>query len=268
MLWTASKIKGYTVVASDGDVGKVSDLLFDDASWHIRWLVVETGNWLAGRKVLLPSSALGHADSVRHEFSAKLTMQQVKDSPSIDTDLPVSRQIETGIYGHYGWSPYWGNGLFMGPYGYSGGMGGSPFLGAGLGARRKEDEAVEAQRQREDPNLRSVAEVGGYHIRATDGEIGHVEEMLVEEADWSIHYLVVNTRNWWSGKKVLIAPRSARYVNWTDRTVDIDVDRQTVKNSPEYDTSMTIDRTYEDHFDTYYGGIKPVTQADRPPAGA
>jgi hypothetical protein len=103
MLWNASVIKGYAIAASDGRLGTVSDFLFDDASWGIRWLVVDTGNWLSGRKVLLP--ALGQLDPERNALSVELTMQQVKDSPDIDTDLPVSRQMETNIYDYYGWSP-------------------------------------------------------------------------------------------------------------------------------------------------------------------
>jgi sporulation protein YlmC with PRC-barrel domain len=254
MLWTASKIKGYAVAASDGNIGTVSDLLFDDGSWLVRWLVVDTGGWLPGRKVLLPTSTLGHANEAEREFSVKLTKQQVKDSPDIDSEQPVSRQMETDLYGHYGWNPYWGNGLYMGAYGYGGVMS-SPFLGPGPNARWGENEVAEAQRNRHDPHLRSIAAVEGYHIHATDGKIGHVEDMLVEEADWRIHYLVVDTRNWWLGKRVLISPRSAREVSWTDRTIDLNVNGDAVKNSPAYDASTTVDRDYEHLFDTYYGGI-------------
>ena len=121
MLRNASAIDGYAIEASDGRLGTVSDFLFDDVSWMVRWLVVDTGNWLSGRKVLLPPSVLGHPDAEAKKFPVRLTMQQVKDSPDIDTERPVSRQIETGIYDYYGWSPYWGNGYYMGGYGYMGG---------------------------------------------------------------------------------------------------------------------------------------------------
>jgi uncharacterized protein YrrD len=91
MLWNAASLKGYAIEASDGRLGTVSDFLFDDASWLVRWLVVDTGKWLSGRKVLLPPSALGHLDQKREQFSVRLTMQEVKDSPDIDADRPVSR---------------------------------------------------------------------------------------------------------------------------------------------------------------------------------
>jgi hypothetical protein len=254
MLRNASAINGYTIAASDGHLGTVSDCLFDDASWLIRWLVVDTGTWLSGRKVLLPAFALGHIDPERREFSVRLTRQQVKDSPDIDTERPVSRQMETDIYDYYGWSPYWSSGLYMAGYG-GGAMAPLPLPGS---SRREEDIAA-ARRSGDDPHLRSVKAITGYHIHASDGEIGHVGDFLVEDADWSIHYLVVDTRNWWPGRKVLVSPRSVREIDWTDNLVNINVDRQRVKESPGYDASKTVDRDYEKHFHSYYDGIRSGT---------
>jgi sporulation protein YlmC with PRC-barrel domain len=248
MLSNASRINGYAIAASDGRLGTVSDFLFDDATWLVRWLVVETGTWLSGRKVLLPSSALGHPDPMRQEFSVRLTKQQVEDSPNIDTDRPVSRQMETNVYDYYGWSPYWGTGFYMG-----GAVAASPFLGSKPGAA----DIADTRRSDGDPHLRSIQAVTGYHIHASDGEIGHVEDFLVEDTDWSIHYLVVDTKNWWPGKKVLISPRSAREIDWADRLVNLNVDRQRVKDSPAYDASTTVDRAYEKHFHNHYGDGRP-----------
>ena len=260
MLWNASVIKGYAIEASDGDIGTVSDFLFDDASWLVRWLVVDTGNWLSGRKVLLPPSVLGRLYAKDRVFAVKLTKEQIKDSPEIDTDRPVSRQMETSVYDYYGWSPYWGTGFYMGGYGYMPGSGmASPYLGA----RRHEQEIAEAQADRDDVHLRSVEAVTGYHIHASDGEVGHVEDFLVEDADWSIHYLVVDTKNWWPGKKVLILPRLALEIDWTDKLVNLKVDRQTVKDSPAYDASITVDQAYEETVLTYYG-IRWVSPSDQP----
>src|SRR5579862_1334622 len=253
MLWHASAINGYAIEASDGDIGTVSDFLFDDTSWKVRWLVVDTGNWLSGRKVLLPPSALGRLYAKDEVFAVELTKQQIKDSPEIDTERPVSRQMENSVYDYYGWSPYWGTGFYMG--GFGSGMA-SPYLGA----RRHEQEIADAQADREDVHLRSVEAVTGYHIHASDGEIGHVEDFLIDDADWSIHYLVVDTRNWWPGKKVLVSPRSAREINWKDKLVNLNVDRQTVKDSPAYDASTMVDRIYEKHFHNYYGEIRPGDQ--------
>ena len=156
MLWTASGIKGYAILASDGKIGTVADFLFDDDSWLVRWLVVDTGNWLSGRKVLLPPFVLGHADPATREFSVKLTMAQVKASPDVDTERSVSRQMESTVYDYYGWRPYWGSGFYMGGYGYAG----DAWTGsAPLASRRREEEIASNQRNNDDLHLRSIQAV-------------------------------------------------------------------------------------------------------------
>jgi hypothetical protein len=187
---------------------------------------------------------LGHLDPKTREFAVRLTMKQVEGSPDIGIHLPVSRPMETSLYNYYGWSPYWGTGFYMGGY--------MPTPSRAEAARRI-DELAKGHRNPDEPHLRSIAVVTGYHVHATDGEIGHIEDFLVEEADWSIRYLVVDTKNWWPAKKVLISPRSARAIDWTEKLVDLDVDRQRVKNSPAYDASMTLDPAYEKKFHAHYG---------------
>jgi hypothetical protein len=260
MLTTASEIKGYAIAASDGDLGKVSDFLFDDSSWLVRWLIVDTSHWITGRKVLLPASALGHPDAAAKKFTVRLTKEQVKSSPDVDSELPVSRQMETNIYDYYGWSPYWGSGLYMG--GFSGYMGGMVMPASPpMGSRQREEEIARARHTDGDPHLRSVKAVTGYHIHATDGEIGHVNDFLLEDGDWSVRYLVVDTKNWWPGKMVLISPRSAKDIDWSKKLVSLDVDRQKVKDSPAYDESKTVDRAYEKQFHNYYGDRRPGDRA-------
>ena len=205
MLWNASAINGYAIEASDGRLGAVSDLLFDDVGWAIRWLVVDTGNWLSGRKVLLPISRLGPPNTARRDFPAKLTMQQVKDSPDVDTDRPVSRQFEAHTYEYYGGEPYGGAGLYpistdiAVPFF-------TPFPPSD--AKPHDPDSADPVHVESDLHLRSIAAVSGYDIHATDGNIGNVEDILVDDADWSIRYIKVATMNWWPGERVLISPRS------------------------------------------------------------
>jgi hypothetical protein len=242
MLWDASVMKGYAIEAHDGRLGTVSDFLFEDASWMVRWLVVDTGHWLSGRKVLLPPSALGHPDPQSRRFPVKLTMHQVKDSPEIDTDRPVSRQIESHVYDYYGWDPYWAAALatpFTAPLYLPGSK---PLEPVGAGPQSKEG----------DPHLRSTAAVTGYHIHATDGQIGHVEDFLVNDAGWSIRYLVVDIRNWWPGEQILISPRTVREINWADKSIHLNISRQRVKGGRVYDPSRMADRANEDLMLKYY----------------
>jgi len=139
-----------------------------------------------------------------------------------------------------------------------------------LGYRQREEQREERMsdlhRADDDPHLRSVKVVTGYHIHAQDGEIGHVEDFLVEDTDWSVHYLVVDTRNWWPGKRVLISPRSAKEIDWTDKLVYLDVDRQKVKASPAYSAATTVDQAFEDQFHDHYGAARSSDRPDQAPA--
>jgi hypothetical protein len=250
MLRHASQINGYAIGASDGPIGAITDLLFDDVTWRVRWLVVDTSAFLIGPRVLLPPSALSHINHIGRQLSVQLTKQQVKNSPGVDTDEPVSRRMETNLYDYFGWSPYWSAGFYMGGYGYDGGV----LPPAGLGFTPRAGQTEDALPADGDRHLRSIREVTGYRVEARDGDVGHVADFLLEDVDWSLHYLVIDTKTWWPGKKILISPRSIEATDWQTRTLTLDVDRQQVKDSPAYDGSQEVDRAYEYQFHGYYDG--------------
>lgn len=153
--------------------------------------------------------------SVNSELLAfLLTRQQVKDSPDIATDQPISRQQEAEYFRYYGYPVYWsGHGLWgVSMYPTYPGYPGAAALPPGYVVPPTETPQAEAERG--DPHLRSTREVIGYHIQALDGEIGHVEDFIVDDANWAIRYMVVDTRNWWPGKKVLVSPQWIKAVSW------------------------------------------------------
>ncbi len=251
MLLVASALNGYAIEASDGRIGTVSDLLFDDTTWKPRWLVVETGTWLSGRKVLLHPSTIGKADHEHRELAVTLTKQQVEASPGSYEDLPVTRQLQNTLYGYYGWDPLWGGGYF----GESAGaiaspLSAPPMFGAGATA---EIVGGEIMPDEGDPHLRSVADLIGYHIRATDGEVGHVENLLIDDVTWGIRYIIVDTKNWWPGKHVLLSPYAVRHISWEDQQVSVDVTQAHVKASPPWNPAEMIDQYYEKRLHTHYG---------------
>jgi hypothetical protein len=268
MLRQSSELIGYSVRATDGLIGTVSDLLFDDESWTLRWAVVDTGEWLSGREVLLPPSAFGTPDAERRHFPMDLTRRQIEDSPELSEHEPVSRQKETELYSHYGWLPYWypGTDPMSGAPGYPGyvplpggaGPAVSPTAG---GPARMPPEAVEGQRAEGDdirsglagePHLRSIKEVTEYYVHATDGDIGHIEEFLIEDGSWTIRYLVVDTKNWWPGKMVLVSPEWIDSINWGDEHVYVRQTREQIRTSPEYDPSVSVERAYEERLHGHY----------------
>jgi hypothetical protein len=183
---------------------------------------------------------------------------QVSNSPNIDSDKPVSRQNEEQYYGYYGYPSYWGGpGLWgegMYPFAVAPG-----YVTTGIDwvERQREDEAaLAAERLRhrnDDPHLRSCETVTGYHMQATDGEIGHVAGFLVDELSWAVRYLVIDTSNWWMGNKVLIAPSWITGVNWAGETVSTDLSQAAVKASPPYDPDELLDRNWELRLHKHYG---------------
>jgi sporulation protein YlmC with PRC-barrel domain len=241
MLQVGSALKGYAIEASDGTIGTVHDLLFDDRSWKIRWLVIDTGTWLTGRRVLIHPSAIWKVEFRRRILQVKLTKAQVKASPDDSLDRPVSQRIETNLYTYYGWDPVWGSSYF-GP----GAM--QPDV-AGQLARRT-DAMVDLDAG--DPHLRSLSGVTGYRIQATDGVIGHLENILLEDEVWGIRYLIVDTRNWWPGRHVLMSPYSVKGISWPDGEIVLDVSRDTVKASPPWAPLDLIDKTYEARLHLHY----------------
>lgn len=254
MLTPISNLIGCTIRASDGPIGEISDVLFDDTTWTVRWVVVDTGTWLPGRMVLLPPSVLGHPVDGARSFPVRLTRAAVMASPDIDTHRPVSRQFETSLYDHYGWSPYWGSGYYMGGYGI---LGLYPPMGQDPEVQRRLDMQDRDAAAQNEPHLRSANAVTGYHLHATDGDIGHLSDILMEESDWTIHFLVADTSNWWMGKRVLLSPRSAQVINWTEQMISLDVSRDKIKASPDYDPAQIIDRAFEDRMAAHYQSQLP-----------
>ena len=246
-----SALKGYAIEASDGRMGTVADFLFDDASWRVRWLVVDCGTWLTGRKVLIHPSAISRADLEQQQFLVSLTKAQVEMSPELAEDQPVSQQMENQLYTYYGWDPLWGGpylsetpGAIASPYVAP------PYFGLGLGAGETHGEG--ASLPRSDPHVRSVEEVTGYHIHAVDGEIGHVENFMLDDGDWSIAYFIVDTGNWWFGKRVLMSPLAVKSIDWFDHHVELDVSREKVKSSPPWDPLDAFTQHYAKRLHDHY----------------
>lgn len=251
MLHDYDDLHGYSIRATDGELGAVSDLYFDDSDWSVRYLVADTRRWLPGRRVLLVPQVIDEAIPEDKAVAVALTVEQVKSSPDIGEELPVSAEQERAIHDFYGWSPYW----VVNP-GYAG-----PLAFGQVVTEGAQPGIVEA----EGPRLRSAAEVAGYHIAASDGEIGHAETFLVDDEAWAIRYMVVDTRNWLPGRKVLVSPSWITGVSWSQNQVTVDLTREQIKNSPPYHKGQPMNREQESVLFNYYGrptyweGTRPRT---------
>lgn len=240
---------GFTMGATDGEIGKIKDFYFDDLTWTIRYLVVETGNWLSNREVLIAPEALLPCDWANEKFPVNLTKEQIKNSPSVDTEQPVSRQHEIDLRAHYSWNNYWDGGIWAGGMGTTGMM--MPMSSIPMVEAVKESMSQDAI-QHGDPHLRSVKKLKEYSIHVSDDTIGEVEDFIIDDSNWKIDYLVVDTGNWFPGKKVILLLKLIKEIKWETSEVIINASAEQIKNSPEYDTSKSLDPAFESRLKNYY----------------
>lgn len=251
MLRLLNQMTGYRLEAEDGKLGAVKDFLFDEEHWTVRHMVADTRAWLPGRKVLLSPVSVKKIDWTAQQIDVQMTRDEVKKAPGLGEDEPVSREYEKRWYDTYGVPYYWG----------TTGVWGDGLFPGDLIQQEIQTEASSQQSNRENPEdqdsvLRSVSEVSGYHIQARDGEIGHVHDFIFDDETWTIRYLVVDTRNWLPGRKVLLAPGWLDAIYWADRDVTTSLSREAVENAPEFDPLVPVNREYEQRLYDYYG--RPV----------
>ena len=244
MLRSMKDMEDYTIGATDGLIGHVKDYYFDDEAWVIRYLVVQTEDTSPRRKVLISPIGIGQPNWSEKILPVSLTRAQIQSSPDIDTDKPVSRQHEMGYLGYYGYGMYWGGGGLWGAGIYP------DELQAGL---ENEVSNPDARHQGDDVHLRSGNEIMRYYVHASDGDLGHVQGLIVDEKTWAIRYIIVNTSNWWLGHEVIIAPEWIDDVDWAESHVSIDLTRQAIKDSPPYDPKGSLSRDQETGIHAHYG---------------
>lgn len=259
MLRKIKELESCVIGAADGTIGQVKDCYFDDEAWVVRYLIVETGSWLWSRKVFVSPIAIGQPNWTDKVLPVSITREQVKNSPDIDTDKPVSRQHELQYLAYYGYPFYWGRAGVWGGGAYPSAM--STGIARGYSgveylveqASHHAAEAEGAYDQHCDTHLRSCNEVIGYRIHAIDGDIGHVREMLVDQESWAIRYIIVKTSNGWLGHQPLIAPQWIKHVSWPDHRVTVDLSRQSVRDAPPYDSAVPLVRNQERRIFEHYG---------------
>jgi len=227
MLRSLKDLEGYRVRGTDGDLGTVSNFLLEDAGWACRYMVVGTGGPFRTHEVLIPPKSFGRAEWSGRTFPIALTCQGIRESPGVETDPPVSQQHEQDFYRYYRC------------YGYP-----------DLWARTGEPPPAHGE---EDLHLWSARVLRGYRIHACDGELGHVDDFIVDDRTWRVRYFVVRTSTWWLGRLVLVPPRRTKEVSWDEGRIYLGVTRQEVEDSPAWDASAPVNHAYDEHLFDYYG---------------
>ncbi len=241
MMRSVISLGGYRLQALNGDrIGRVHDFLFDDRSWSIRYLVLRTGGWLARRKKLVSPLALGEPDWSSRTIPVRLSVKQVKESPDISIDKPVSLQREMELHEYYGWTPYW-------------------TVEESTDAHASQQERAETpsppggnKAEDDDPHLRSVLEILSYGVQASDGKAGRVKDLLLEDGGWVIRYLVIKPSFWKLAKRVLVSPLWMKDVSWRERIIHLDMPLNVIRNSPAYNPSVPLSAEFETRLHEYY----------------
>ena len=227
MLRSIKQLYGDELRATDGEIGHIQDFYFDDQNWAIRYVVVDTGSWLAGRLVLISPHVFTNFDLDGVCRGVNLTRKQIENSPDYDSAKPVSRQYEDDYYRHYGWPNYWqGDGLW--------GMSAFSILELTAENRPNESSRAPAPPERADIHLRSTLALNGYHIQTDKGAIGHVIDFIVDHETWAICHLVVETGHWFSGKEIVISPKEIVSISYDESKVFVSVTKESILKAPEY----------------------------------
>ena len=240
-------LNGYTMAATDGEIGTVEDFYFDDESLTVRYVIVNTGYWWFGKKVLIPTDTLDNADWELKSFPINLTREEIRNSPDVDTEKPVSRQQEAGLHKYYGRPNYWSPGGFsVGVWGLTGTV--------PLATKRIPDENADSEDRRDyNVHLRSTQELKGYRIHGVDGKVGELDDFIIDDNTWKLHYLVIDTGGWLPGKRVLLSPKCIEEISWADATIFINLPADEIEKGPEYDPSNAVNVLHENLLYDYYG---------------
>ena len=250
MLHRAKTLKGYKLNSLDGKIGRVKEFYFDDLYWTVRYLIVDTGDWLQERQVLISPYSLAEVNKDASYIAVDLTRRQIEESPVLSSDAPVSRQFEDSYFGYYQYPEYWVGSVMWGTYPH-------------IVRDHEKWKAVTKDAKAWDPNLRSTYDVSGHHIRAKNGAIGHVDDFIIDEKTWAIRYFIIDTKNWWAGKKVLMSPQWIDHISWNEASVFVNLPCEVIRQSPEYNEASPLTREYEvrlyQHYKRLgYWGEEPV----------
>ncbi len=220
MLQSLQQRFGEKLRASDGEIGHVRDFYFDDKNWNIRYLVADTGHWLAGRLVLISPQAFGHLYPEGKVLLVNLTRQQIEDSPSIDRHKPVSRQHEEDYHQYFGYN-YYAEAM------PSWGLPGYPVIVPA-------PPTMTNTQSTDDPHLRSAKELTGYSVEANDGAVGEIIDFLIDGRTWMIREVVVQCGPSYAGNKVVVRTEKIGRINYKLRTVRVDSTKQAFATASEH----------------------------------
>lgn len=241
--------RGYPVRGIDGEIGSVRDFYFDDYNWTVRYFVIKTGKWLEHERILVATVSLAKTELEANSLPVDLTREKVRNSPRVIIDRPLTRAERIELHSYYEWPMDWIEGEIPGT---GPGLTGYPLVELADEIKENQAENEQSSSEGQHRHLHSFRDVPGFRLLARDGEIGHLEDFIVDTSSWNILYIVVDTGSWLPGKKVLVSPSWVEEILWDEERLQIDLNRDTIQNSPRYDPSISLDEEYTDMLAKYY----------------
>jgi hypothetical protein len=246
VIFSLKEFQNRAVQAFDGPVGRVEDFYFDDENWAVRYLAVDSQDWLNGRRLLFSTRALGALDATVQAFQIQADRETIRNSPRFEQNHPFGREQEIELHDYYRWPFYW-------TPGDSGGLGPGSLAAYPLVELAEEMMETGVEQPLDHHTLHSFRQFSSFAIQARDGSIGKIDDLLVEDQDWNIYYLIVDTGSWLPGRKVLVSPNWIQKIDWSASQLDVDLNQETIRNSPEYNPSIPLDDDYDTRLKSYYG---------------
>ena len=237
------EINTYSVQTIDEENGKIKNFLFDEDTWIIRYLDVEMGNFFVEKRILIPKEQIGIPEWEDQNFPIKLTMKRIDDSPGLERDLPVSRRYEQDLANYYDVVPYWPTDKDLYPN--------REFFFTSNKIIRIPKNMVKEENI--DTSLRSFSEVHRYSIKSIDDTFGHLSDLIIDDSDWQIVYVVLDTKNIvpWS-KQIILPVEFVEEINFPNREIRIDLTKEAIKNAPEYNSTKAVNSQFEKELTDFY----------------
>lgn len=271
MLHKAHTLIGTKIHATDGEMGHIEDFYFDDAKWMVRYMIVRTGSWFSGKRVMLAPSTIRDVIWEKHSIFVNLSQEQITKSPDLNMEMPVTREQEIELVQQLNYPDFWSGTpgpiddaistmgfaatgvavMGTGPAGsppevpdeiasdiYSTDISNSSMLGPDSSNTAEGEVEASVTRAAQagamGVQLHEVKRLTGFHVVGNDEPVGKVSDFMIDDESWQIPSLLVDTTAWWPGGEVLVATDLITGITPSHSQVHINATRDQVKGSPEY----------------------------------
>lgn len=224
MMLPFSKLKRFELNAFDGRIGQARDFYVTDKNWTVRYLIARFGSWLSEHRVLLPVYFVDRIQSPENAIAVALTKLQVRHAAPVESKRLVSKQHRLDVRLKF-----------------------RELAGSVLRVALRQDADSYAafknnpparREDGEDCHLNSCEELtAGYTLSAVDGRVGSIADLIIDDHEWRVRYLVVETGVLFSRKLILVPARLVHTISFAKHEILFNAMRSSLKTVPAIITS-------------------------------